>query len=331
VGTVAVRTFLGRRGAAGVALSFAVSLAACGTGTPAQVGDVDPGTDPPTAGTASLPVRDPIDLESLVRIVDHLEGTLVGFATAWTAHDSEGVLSSFGDHTIHEDTGFGLLITGADLDAFGEFEESDHTVWSMNEVFVADGVALDVSEAWDLDLSGHRFTADDPLYEIDRTEVLPDGTIGRWTLFYSLETYAAWHAPESRIAAARDVVDGYRRAWQSRDASRVEALYTDDAVRVDSLFGRVAAGSDEIGAEASVLFDRSRGTSFVPGVVFADNRRSLLSPERVGATMDVAVESLDGETCTVRMAVILTVLDGLITHEEVFWNADSLIACGWAA
>jgi len=153
-----------------------------------------------------------------------------------------------------------------------------------------------------------------------------DGTLGRWTLFYGLETYEAWNANRTRMDAAESLLEQYRAAWESGDPARMRALYANGAVRVDTLFDVEHATAEEIARYAAEFAGAHPGIAIAPAEAFGDNRRAITNPERVGSSFTI----VDG-SCTVRMAVILTADAGLITDEEVFWDPDTLLECGWAA
>lgn len=65
-------------------------------------------------------------------------------------------------------------------------------------------------------------------------------------------------------------------------------------------------------------------------VVPSNGTGSFHIPERLGMVYDIEVDEQGGSACTVPSAVLLTVLDGSIVHEETLRDADSSIACGWA-
>jgi hypothetical protein len=70
--------------------------------------------------------------------------------------------------------------------------------------------------------------------------------------------------PEARL-----IVDRYLNAWTSRDSDRIAALYADDAVFTDSLFGIDAAGSEAIAGLADERFGQNQDLTFETVDVYA--------------------------------------------------------------
>ncbi len=277
--------------------------------------------------------RAPIDAGDLRADVDLLGGTVTGHVAAWMEQDPDAIRSYWDDDTVHEDTGFLLELSGPDLLSMPDwfFDDAPDFKWEVDQVFVADGVALEVTRAWGIELRGFDFVEDEPLWEIDRIEVDPDGTLGRWTLFYDLDTYREWSALDSRIDDAESLIRAYADAWGSGDSAEVGALYAADAHRVDSLFGVDLAGIDAIEAHAARFSSWVSDAGFSPHLIFSDSRLGFRDPERIGAVFTLGGVDGEGSECDIDMAVVLSSTDGTIVHDEVFWDADSLLACGWAA
>jgi hypothetical protein len=334
-----------RRTAASAAILL-LGLSACGgsssspTATPETTTTAPATTAAVTSAASTATTRAPaveaipapMDAGELEEIALRLLEVLDGHAAAWKSGDPDAVRGYWGDGTIHEDTGFGVLLAGDELlempeSFFREFPDFD---WEVTEAFISADVVLDVSEAWGVGLRGVEFSPDDPMLEIDRTEIEEDGTIGRWTLYYGLNTWESWGGNPSRMEAARALIEAYRAAWETGDPTVVAALYSDDAVRTDGLFGLDASGPAEIADFAARFAEANPGAAFTAGVGFSDTRRTARDREQVGSTFEIEVPTVGGESCTVRMAVILTADGGSIVAEEVFWEPESLLACGWS-
>jgi hypothetical protein len=268
----------------------------------------------------------------LVELTDRLLAVLDGHMQAWEDQDVEAILAYWGNETVHEDAGFGVELSGAELTEMpaGFFVTFPGFGWKVTDVFVANDVVLDISDGWGVSLRGQDFTEDQPMIEVDRTEVTDDGTLGRWTRYYGLATYELWNANRTRMEAAYSLIEAYRAAWTSPDPSTLASIYAPDATRTDSLFGQTQTGADEIAGFAAAFAAANPGAELRTGLGFSDNRRAVTNPERIGSVFTIDLVDAAGDPCTVRMAVILAVAEGMIFHEEVFWNADSLIACDWA-
>lgn len=277
--------------------------------------------------------RDPIDAGELQAEAALVSGTVTGHVAAWTDHDPDAIRSYWDDETVHEDTGFLVEISAPDLYAMpdGFFDAYPDFQWEVDQVFVASDVALAVTRGWDIELRGLNFVEDDPLWEFDRIEVDPHGRLGRWTLFYGLTTYRAWSALDSRLDDAESLVRAYAEAWGSGDSASVAALYTADARRVDSLFGVELEGVDAIETHAEQFSSWLSDAALTARFIFSDTRLGFRDPERIGAVFTLRGVDADGSACDIDMAVILSSTEGKVIHDEVFWDADSLLACGWAA
>jgi hypothetical protein len=284
-------------------------------------------------GASPDPTPEPVSALAVSEMATQMTTVLSEHASAWTARDPDAVRAFWDARTIHEDTGFGVELSGSELFAMpdGFFIEYPLFAWEIDEILIADGVALDVSRGWGVELRGQAFTREFPLWEVDRTEIDAAGKIGRWTLYYGLETYALWRANETRMTSARELLARYAAAWGSGSPDEVGAIYVPDAGRVDSLFGRDQGGRGEIEAWAKDFFRRYPTVTLTPGIAFGDNLRAMKDPERVGSLFTMLVEDGVGGTCSLTMAVILAAREGRIIAEEVFWSPVDIVTCGWAS
>jgi hypothetical protein len=55
-------------------------------------------------------------------------------------------------------------------------------------------------------------------------------------------------------------------------------------------------------------------------------------PDRpvVAAELTIGTTAVDGSPCTVKATVFLQTKGGLIASERVYYDAESLVKCGWA-
>jgi hypothetical protein len=152
---------------------------------------------------------------------------------------------------------------------------------------------------------------------------LRDGKISYWWLFYDQEVF---HAGE--LDFDQKMLQDYAAAWSSGDAQAVTSLYSTDAVRKDNLFGEKQQDSAAIQEYAQKFF------SWYPGI-----RLSLLQSfgeypklEKRGGVYALNVTDRAGKPCEVQGLILLEPDSSgqKIAQEWVFYQADSLIACGWA-
>ena len=146
-----------------------------------------------------------------------------------------------------------------------------------------------------------------------------------------------------------EVVDRYLAAWTSGDAEVVAALYAEDAVFTDGLFGWEANGPGDIGALAERRFgpvdDFAVEVIALYGQTNGHREPSEGRPDD-GQVYGVAIHYrwtvLDGEGHAVESLTTFELgsremsgwslhPDGLITEENVFHDVDTLLAAGLTA
>jgi hypothetical protein len=306
-----------------IVLVVAVS---CGDDTTdSTAGTTSAATSRPT--TTTVPEPPVVDAQTLEGLFTHLDTVVRAHAEAWTAQDVDAILAFYDAETVHDDSLFGVWLQGDDLfampqgfiDGFGDYRSR------VTDVMIRPGVALVFDEGFGMTLRGVEFTEDAPMLEVDRIEVDDDGILGTWSLWYDLEMWELWGSPGFRMAIASNVLDAYEASWSSADPDVIVAMYSAGAERVDGLVGTSAVGPVAIAAVAAEL--AGDGVDLVPGARFSDSRKAAADVDVIGSVFEL----VQPDGCSIRTAVVLTVEGGLISHEEAFWDADSLVECGWAA
>lgn len=161
-------------------------------------------------------------------------------------------------------------------------------------------------------------TEEGPLLEIDLLEIR-EGRVAYWTLFYF----------DERFGAAGSLPAEYAAAWSSGDPQAVGRLYAPTAVRVDSLFSEQAEGREAIADAAAAFFERHPAASWELVLPFGD-RGQFTEPAPRGGTYGIRVAGSDGEACVVMAAVVVDAAEEGIVAESLYYEADSLLTCGWA-
>lgn len=273
--------------------------------------------------TTMAPLVAAADVEEMAAF---LRAVVEAHAAAWMSGDPSSVLALYDGDTVHDDSLFGVLLQGEELFAMPRSFFADFPGYGVRvvDVFVRPGVALEFSEGYGVTLRGIAFTEDEPMREVDRIEVGDDGLLGRWSLLYGLDMWEIWGAPGFRMDAATEVLAAHAAAWAAPDPAAFAALYSSNAERVDDLVGLSGTGS-------GVIHDLAVRLAGLTGDVaqtwsFADSRTAAAEVEIVGAVYRVTTSA----GCGVRFATLLTVSGGVIEHEEIFWDPDALLACGWA-
>lgn len=136
--------------------------------------------------------------------------------------------------------------------------------------------------------------------------------------------------PEPGVSAGiTTLTREYASAWSSGDGDAVAGLYAADAVRRDLVFGD-RQGLDEIEDLASELAASYPRARFTVVRAYGVGDPAVPGRPQIGAELAIRVRTSDGRSCAVKAAVYLETKAGAIARERVYYDADSLVACGWA-
>ena len=233
--------------------------------------------------------------------------------------DAEAYDRSFGDHVVGPDQIRGLI---AMVSAFGpnwEARQTDRYIGMEN--------GLVVDELWNIKFGNNSYTEDHPMIEIDWLQT-EDDRISNWTIFYGLDILEEQAVPTSqRLEQARSLLSSYQAAWSSGKVKAVAQLYSDEAVREDMVFMERQEGQKAIETFAKSFFGWYPGAQWHISLVFGEGRGDA---PITGGLYSVKVNDQNGQPCEVKVAVLLQTAENLITQEKLYYEAQSLISCGWA-
>jgi hypothetical protein len=158
-----------------------------------------------------------------------------------------------------------------------------------------------------------------------------DGKISFWRLFYDQKFQNAF-ATYYRIKT--DFLAQFASAWSGGDAAELVKLYAENAELEDSLFGVNITGTLEIQDYATNFWRRSSGASWSLVTPFAEDlpikHPDLYPHPAQGGIYSISVKDRQGNPCEVRSAIMLTPDEqGMILAQKMFYNANTLLACGW--
>lgn len=162
-----------------------------------------------------------------------------------------------------------------------------------------------------------RATDAGPLAEVDLLRVA-EGQVSSWTAFFA----------DERFSESAGLPDIYAAARSSGDPQAVGGLYAANAVRVDSLFGDESDGRDAIVQAARDFVEEHPGARWDLALAFGDVG-IYQDPAPRGGIYRVTAPGPGDEACVVDLAVVFDHEAGQITEEAVYYDAESLIACGW--
>ncbi len=186
-----------------------------------------------------------------------------------------------------------------------------------------DGFLVENTWGWaPYDYKSDVWSSDYPLINYSWM-TLRDGKISYWWLFYGEEVFSVQGKPfDSKMQ------QDYAAVWSSGDSEAVASLYTPEAIRQDTLFSENQQGNSAIKAFATHFFAWYPGVHLTLVETFGEYPKVI----KRGGIYTVSVSDPSGQPCDVSMLVLLEPDEGQqkIAQEWVFYNANSLIVCGWA-
>jgi hypothetical protein len=178
-----------------------------------------------------------------------------------------------------------------------------------------DGVV--VAEAWNEEPGGAglNWTKDRPLTEYHHYE-----RGGGKFVLYGQEFHTA-----ADVELDREIVDAYANAWSTGDPESVTSLYNLEAVRHEALLWGDRKGNPAIRSFASDFFTTYPGAHWELLQTFGEVSKG----GRIGGVFAIQLLRSFGRTCDIHALIILDSEADQIDEEWVYYQADSLVKCGW--
>jgi ketosteroid isomerase-like protein len=189
------------------------------------------------------------------------------------------------------------------------------------DAFIGRQDGMDIWEMWNYSES----TKADPYYAYDWF-TLREGKIATYYLFWGAKAFAKDWIPGGVLFTQKSLRD-YQAAWSSGDPQAVASLYAPQAVRQDTLFRENQTGSPAVKDYAAKFF------SWYPGVrleLLESFELATSDPLKTGGVFVIHASDRAGQPCDVRAIIVLDTSEAKIINEWIFYQADSLLACGWA-
>jgi ketosteroid isomerase-like protein len=272
--------------------------------------------------------RPPVSAAEVQALDGEFEAAATAQIDAWNSHDADAIRAVYTEDVEHHDGQVELVgLDSVTRMAEGMFERNPDWDGRLAGLYIGGDDALGVWEAFGLRAGGDDYTEDRPLIEYDVLEVR-DGQIASWTLYYHPETIPAFTQLPGQPEAEAALLADYATTWSSDDPEAVAGLYATEGTRTDPVFGQLAEGQDDMEGYATEWFEWYPDVSveLVQPIAEASHEE----PE-LGGIFSIRPDG-DDDSCEVLMAVLLeTDEDQQIVAERVYYDADSLIACGWAA
>jgi hypothetical protein len=274
-----------------------------------------------TTSCKQKPSRPPLSADEVKTLAAAFDKITSAHIDAWNKHDTNLMRQLYADDITYYETGNTPNYNGID-----SLMNINAEVLTANPNFGVQQTGTFIGRAqgftitnWNLDTELTELTGQNPesTYE---WYTLRDGKISVWWFFYDSKYYAAQGS-----SLDSSPLLSYETAWSSGNAKTVASLYDPKVVRTDSLFGYDQQGSFAVKAFATNFF------TWYPGM-----RLELLqsfklfdsNPVMAGGVYAIHVSDKAGKPCDVRAIILLEIPQDKITKEWVFYNADSLIACG---
>jgi hypothetical protein len=281
---------------------------------------VPPTAIPPIPTTIPRPTLSAEDVKALSAEFDRIAKVNL---MAWNNHNLEPMRQVYtddvrvyetGDYPDYQGINFVLYVMNTYvLGTSPDFE------YSWVDKYIGRGAGFSV-----MDLSGNNeelgFTKDNPEHEYDLF-ILREGRIAEWHLYWDSEYWAAME-----VNFNEKPLQDYATAWSSGEPEEVGSLYDPQAVRIDTLFGETEQGSPAIKEFAANFF------AWYPDISIGLQKTIRLGRQHIGGVYEIRISDQVGQPCVVR-AIILqkrTLDDNYIINESVYYQPDTLIACGWA-
>ncbi len=240
-------------------------------------------------------------------------------ADALFTEDAVMIDKSFGDHNVGS---WQIIGSISSVSAFGKNWQAQAV---DQYIGMQDGLAVD--KIWNITLGDVSFTQEHPVVEVDWIQANGD-KISNWTLFYGLDFLEELKIPSAdRLTKVKSLLAAYQSAWSSGNANTVASLYSDDAVREDTLFMEKQLGKNEIRDYAKSFFAWYPGAQWNLSLSFAEGNGS---DQITGGLYTIKVPDVNGSDCEIKVAVLFHTADDLITGETLFYQPQSLITCGWS-
>jgi ketosteroid isomerase-like protein len=270
---------------------------------------------------ASYPLT-PLPEAEVVELADSCREIYTEQIDAWISADYDRVRDVYTEDVVHFDGGpvFVSVDEVVEMARWMNLFLSDYTQ-DAGDTYISASDCLGTWLLW----GAKGLTEEDPRREFDLIETR-DGKISFWRLFYG-EKFD--FAPINK-----DLLSQFAETLPTGRSRAMKEIYAEDAVLVDSLFGVEAQGLDEIlgyTAGFKKAYSVKGWELLIPfsEVIDSDAAPPDFIPSHGGVYRITSTDD-QGDICYVNAVVILTPnQEGKISQQLVYYQADSLIECGW--
>ena len=269
-----------------------------------------------------------LDAQEITTLGENCEELYRSHIDAWDSRDPQNLRLIYTDDIVHFD-GKPLYvgINGVVGMAKGMFEFFPDWQMEAGDTYISDGECFGTWVNWGV----FGFTQANPGLEFDLLETR-DGKISFWRLFYDQNFFEA--IPDG-TNIEQDFLTRFANSWTAADIDELLKIYSQDVHIEDTLFGISDRGQRAMIAYANDVFDKSPGASWELLYPFAENEGGYIAQEgeplpSEGGVFSITVKDHDSNPCEIRVVLILTPDEnGIIQTQQIFYQADTLLACGW--
>lgn len=281
--------------------------------------------------SASPGHRPPISAAKVKAIATPFIRLSSAYIEAWNTHDTENMRPLLTDDIeYYERSNSYTSKFAGNLISTNELVLSENPSFRGQQagIFINRGSAFDIWEMWGYSEQGYPSSAEDPITAYDWYTLRDDKIASMW-LFWDANFLKAGF----NVALHEKPLQDYEDAWSSGDPQTVADLYDPEAVRHDPLFGADQTGPSTIQKFATKFFN------WYPGVTFERQKWFQLgesAPVKVGGVYTIHAMDQTGSPCDIQVIILLeapvlsATSTGKLINEWIFYQPDSLIACGWA-
>jgi nuclear transport factor 2 (NTF2) superfamily protein len=275
-----------------------------------------------TTGCQKHASRSPLSAQEVETLSAEYERVSNAHIQAWNSHDPNQMRQLYTDDIhYYEEGNTSKYVTVDQVVGLNGGVLSDYPDIEGRQagIFISRENGFDMWEMWNYPST--EFTKDNPTVGYDWLTIR-EGKISTWWLFWGPEFFAYNDLNFTTIP-----LQNYATAWSSGDPQAVASLYTPETVRKDTLFKENQEGSSAIKEFATDFF------SWYPGVHLELLKPfELLNsyPVMTGGVFAIHVTDQAGQPCDVHAIILLESKQDKIINEWMFYQADTLLACGWA-
>jgi ketosteroid isomerase-like protein len=269
-----------------------------------------------------------LDAKEITSLGNNCKTFFTSFIDASNTKDIEKILPFFADDIIAYDP-FPMWV-GID-GIIAMFKYTFDLAPNLQQAPKATYISKDECFTSDFALGVFGFTQDYPGIDYGLF-FMKDGKISSWRQMYDPHFLGVIERGDIDY----DFLSQFVSSWSGGDINKIMKIYSNDAKLEDNLFGVSVSGKGAIRDYANSFFAKNPGASwemlepFAESVARSDYREQYPYPSQ-GGVYAITVKDSGGNPCEIRAVVILTPNEeGKIQSQKVFYNADALLACGWA-